>query len=205
MRTHKASTRKSSKQARNPDQPEILVFKQISLAQRQTRVITRVICDHFSISTNASGLVALQTIASSGGVTSAGNWLSFAGAATEYRCRGIEVEVFPLVPAQTNLTSPAPCYLAFAPWSSATIPTGFVQLLEGPGCKVLPGFKSMKFAASSKGYVDASLWTSTTAGIVSAEQFGICVSGPPSAPVAAISSTYFRGIVRWLVDFRSLD
>jgi hypothetical protein len=202
--SNRSRGRKPKKSAAR-DGGESVIFREIQVGQRQARVITRVICDHFQISTNGSGIVALQSVVTSGGVTGTPNWASYAGAAIEYRVKGIQIELMPIVPAQTNVTTPSPCYLIIAAYSSFSLPATYGQLLEGPGSQMFNGFQKMKFAASPKGYIDADMWISTSSGVASTEMYGICLAGPPSAPVAAVSQTYFRGVVKYLVQFRSLD
>jgi hypothetical protein len=197
--------KKKTKGNRNPNAAEAMIFKQVEFGQRQARVISRVIADHFQIGTNASGIIALQSVVTSGGVTSTPNWASFAGAAIEYRVRGIQIQIMPITNAQTSLANPAPCYLVISSYSSFSMPATFGQLLEGPGSRMYEAFKMMKFAATPKGYPDADEWISTSSGVASTESYGICLAGPQSAPVAGLSFTYFRGIVKYLVEFRSLD
>jgi hypothetical protein len=204
MKQRSKKTR-SSAQGKPKDGGEIMIFREIKLGQRQARIIQRVICDHFQISTNVSGIVAIQSVVTSGGVTGTPNWAAFAGAAIEYRVKGIQIELMPIVSSQTNVTTPSPCYLIISAYSSFSVPATFGQLLEGPGSQMFNGFQKMKFAASPKGYLDADMWISTSSGVASTESYGICLAGPPSAPVAAVSQTYFRGVVKYLVDFRSLD
>jgi hypothetical protein len=205
MKQTRPKQKTARKQAKNPDNDTLVLFRSIEAAQRQSRIIRRVVCDHASISTNGSGVVAVQSLFTSSGVTGTANWASFAGSAIEYRVRGIEVQIFPLVDAQTNLTSPAPAYLVFCAYSSFSAPATFQQVMEGPGSKVVSGFLQSKFAATPKGYIDSELWTPCTAGVATTENFGIMVAGPPTAPVAAISSTYFRVVAKYLIEFRSLD
>jgi hypothetical protein len=181
------------------------MFREIVSAQRQQRIIRRVIADSLVLATNASGFIVTATVANSGLVTSVPNWASYAGGAIEYRVMGIEAQFFPIVNAQGNLTTPAPAFLAVCGFSSGLVPSTFSQMVEGPGGRVLDGFRPGKFVVSGKGYTDSTLWTPTTAAIVGTEQFGIVAVGPNSTPAAVVSSSYFRCILKFLVDFRSLD
>jgi roadblock/LC7 domain-containing protein len=201
MRTHKASTQKKSKQK----DEQLVVFKQFNMSQRQTRIVRRVCSDVITLATNASGFVALTTLASSGLVTSSLNWASYAGAAIEYRVAGLEVLIFPVVNSQTNLTTPVPSFLAVCGFSSGTVPATIGQIIEGPGGKILTGHRPTRFAVGMKGYQDAHLWTPTTGAIVTTEQYGIACMGTTATPAAVASSTYFKIVIKYLVDFRSLD
>jgi len=172
---------------------------------RQARIFRRTLCSVGVISTTALGFVGVVNAASSGNATSAVNWSSYEAVALEYRVLAVEVEIMPIVNSQTTPTTPAPTLLAVCAFSSDDLPTTFGQVAQGPGGKTKNALRPIRFAASAKSFPNASLWTASAAAVPTANLFGVMIADPGSVPASTASIPYFRVVVRYAVEFRSLD
>jgi len=174
--------------------------------ERQARMFKRVLATSSTLATTAGGVIGVQNVASSTNVTSAPNWANFQGIALEFRVTGVEVFVFPIVNAQTVSTpTPAPALLAVCAYSSDGIPTAFNEVAQGPGGKLFNAYRPIRFAASSKDFPNAKLWNVITGGITPTDNiFGIVLADPGTAPISVGTNIYFRVVVKYLVEFRSL-
>jgi hypothetical protein len=98
-----------------------------------------------------------QLLVNSGQVTSAISFSALFTLFEEYRVVGMEVEVFPLVNAQTSLATPAPSMLAIGKMSSGTSPATYQEIAQAPESKIVNGLRPFKFVCSAKGFVDGLL------------------------------------------------
>jgi hypothetical protein len=181
------------------------VPRAIAIAQRVQRVVRKVYAHSGTLSTSAAGFIVQQAICGNNSVQASTGWSAAAGSYLEYRVIGIELFVYPLVNAQTNLTTPAPTMLAFSAYSSGLGPTTFDEVAEGPQSRIWHGRKPFRYAISAQGNVDAMQWTATNVAIPAAESYGICVAGDGAAPAATVSAVYFRWTAKYLTELRSLD
>jgi hypothetical protein len=185
--------------------PAATTMHQMVMVERQARTFSRVLVTSALILTNASGVIGVQNIASSTNVTSAANWGNFQGIALEFRVTGLEVDILPIVNSQTSGTTPAPSMVAVCAYSSDGIPTAFNDVAQGPGAKIYSGYRPIRFTASSKGYPNAQLWNVITGGVTPSDNiFGIVMADPGTSPFSTPSAGYFRIVVKYLVQFRSL-
>lgn len=179
--------------------------RQMRSAQRQFRVVRKVFAHSGTLATNAVGVIAQQAITGSNAVTSCTNWSTAVANFLEYRVVGIELFMFPIVNAQTNLTNPAPGNLAMAAYASGYASTTFDEVASASDSIIVHGRDPWKFCVTSKGNLDGMQWTATNTSIPSAESYGIVIASDLSSPAATASSTYFRWTAKYLVELRSMD
>ncbi len=178
---------------------------QIRQAQRQYRCVRKVFAHSGTLATNAVGVIAQQAITGSNAVTACTNWSTAVANFLEYRVVGVELWMFPVVNAQTNLTNPAPLNLAMASYASGYASTTFDEVASASDSIIVDGRDPWKFCVTSKGNLDGMQWTATNTAIPSAESFGIVIASDLSAPAATASSTYFKWTAKYLVELRSMD
>ncbi len=156
-----------------------------------------------SVTTSAGGVVALTTLANAAVINVTPDFASLAALYTTYRCRAIRVEIFPVFSAPVyngaGITTP-PVVVAVFPSFANTVPTTFAQALDSAGLKLMSGYKGGTIMTSYRGDPDAHLWTGTGSAIGSNEQFLISMVG--TAAVATASTTVFRVVPHYLVEFR---
>lgn len=195
----------SRRQAPSQKDPAVETLTKMVSVERQARVFSRVLVTSALILTNGSGVIGVQNVASSTNVTSAANWGNFQGIALEFRVTGLEAVIMPIVNSQTSGTTPAPSMVAVCAYSSDGIPTAFNDVAQGPGAKIYSGYRPINFTASSKGFPNAKLWNVITGGVTPTDNiFGIVMADPGTSPFSTPSAGYFRIVVKYLVEFRSL-
>jgi hypothetical protein len=202
----RAARRSGGKSRRDP---EITAMTQIEQPLRQTRTFTKTLTTSGTIVTGATGYIGTINAAESSGVTSAVNWTALQSTCLEYRVLAVEIQVFPIVNSQTTSTTPAPNMLFVCAYSSGEAPASVGAVSQGPGAKVFDGYRSFKFAASAKQFGNAHLWTQMAATIpVSGNYpgaFGIYLADQGVVPASTASTVYFRVLIKYLTQFRSLD
>jgi hypothetical protein len=201
---HKNGRKTHSAQRRGRD-PTTVAIREITLVNRQARIFRRALDTTAVLSTSAGGFLGVQNVAASANVTSAVNWSSYEAIALEYRVLAVQIEIFPIVNAQTSPTTPAPTMYAICAYSSDDVPTTYGQVAQGPGALVRNGYRPTKFGASSKDFPNAKLWAPVTGAVPAANIFGIVLADPGSIPASTASTAYFRVTIKYLVEFRSLD
>jgi hypothetical protein len=193
------------KPRRSGQDPEKIAERAIDAAGRQTRVFKRTLVTESTISTGATGYLGVLNAASSANATSAVNWGSYSAIAQEYRVLAIELEMHPIVNAQTTATTPSPTVVYACSYSSDDIPSAYQQVAQGPGGKTFSGYRPIKFAASSKGFPGAKLFVGVGAAIATNNTFGIMAADSGTVPASTASTAYFRATIRYVVEFRSFD
>jgi len=178
--------------------------RMLSGLQAETRIIRRSLANVGVLSTNASGVIGVQAIANSTQVNTCPAWSNLIQSALEYRVLGIEVDFFPIVNCQAGVTTPAPCFIATCGYSSGTAPATIALVCEGPGAKLHDGFKRFRAVQTARGFPDAMLWTSNAGTIPALNGFGIMAADQSLVPAGAISQIYFRYVVKYLLELRSL-
>jgi hypothetical protein len=175
-----------------------------SLTQ-EARIFRKVLAHNGLVATASTGFVVPQAITGSNAVTSAASWTTVSATALEYRVVALELFFFPVINAQTGLTLPPPAFLAVSAYSSGLSPGTFDQIAEAPGAKFVDGHKPFRFAVGAKGLPDALMYTPTNASIVASSSFGVQISDQGSAPAGPVSTTIYKWVCQYLVEFRSLD
>ncbi len=156
-----------------------------------------------TISTSAGGVVVLTTLANAATISSSADFASLAALYTAYRCKAIQVQLLPLLPAPSwngTAIQTQPSAIAVYPWTSNTVPTTFQQALDVSGVKIVSGYSGAIVRTSYRGDPDAHLWTGTGSAIGSNEQFGISCIGTSTASTA--SAGVWKVIPQYLVEFR---
>jgi len=175
-----------------------------SSALRDNRVLRRVMATYTNLSTNGSGYIGVASLASTAGVTSATDWASTSALYIEYRVAAIELFVIPTLNTVSSLTTPAPSYLVFCQHSSGLAPSTFGDVACGTGSKVMDARKIMHLSMDFKGFNDAQNWTNTSTTIPSDSVYGWIGADSGTVPASVVSTAYFRILVRYLVEFRTL-
>jgi hypothetical protein len=211
MRTHNRPKRSQKKSDRETDafletwapSPAQLP-RELAGATKEYRIVKKVLCQSSTLSTSAGGYVVEQAVTGSNAVSVAGTWSAISANFLEYRVIGLEVKFFPIVNAQTSFTTPPPCMLALAAYSSGYAPTTYQQVAEGPTAKIVNALRPFSFNATAKGNSNAMLWTATNATIAAANVFGVIIASDSTVPAGPVTQAVIRWTVRYLVEFRSL-
>jgi len=169
----------------------------------ETRTEKRVLTIFGVTATFVGGFIVVQNVANSGQVNTAASFSALSTLFLEYRVLGMEISFFPVVDAQTNLTTPAPSMLALCKASSGVSPGTFEEVCQGPEGKVVNGLRPFKIDISVKGFVDGLNWTSIGGTIPTTNQIAVVIADSGVNPASAVSSTYFRWVCKYLAEFRS--
>lgn len=193
--------RGGERRARNTD---VDVPRAIASTTRINRTFRKKLCVSGVLQTTAGGYLGLQQIINTTQVTSVATWSYYAGVALEYRVLMLEVEGFPIVNCQTNFTTPVPCMAALSIFSSGAIGSNFPEVAEGPNSTLVDPRHKWKKCADMRNYPNALTWTSIASTIAGANEVGIAICDTGTAPAGPASTTVFRFVATYLVEFRSL-
>jgi hypothetical protein len=188
---------------RNREVPEAGVARALVGAEKQARIFQRTLVTQSSISTGATGYLGVLNAASSANATSAVNWGSYQAIALEWRVKGIQLELMPIVSAQTTATTPPPTEVYSCAYSSDDVPTAALAVAQGPGGKTQWGMRPIKVTATPKGFANANLWIPTSGAMPAVNAFGIMIADNGTVPASTATTVYFRATIRYLVEFRS--
>jgi hypothetical protein len=172
---------------------------------KETRIFRKVLGNTGNIPTNGSGYLGVVPVAGSNAVTSCATWSTISITALEYRVIGMECEFFPVVNTATSYATPPPAMIMTCDYSAGLAPSTVATVLEGPRAKVVNGYRPFRLAASAKGFPPAMLWTATSASIVTANTYGFVIADQGAIPAGPIAQNVLRFVVRYIVEFRSLD
>jgi hypothetical protein len=172
-------------------------------AHAQTRIERRILALPGVLVTTAGGFIATQLLVNTGQVNTATSFSALSSLFLEYRVVGLEVDFYPIVNAQTSLTTPAPSMLAIGKASSGTSPGTFEEIVQSPESKVVNALRPFRFVCSAKGFEDGMLWTAVGNAIPLSNQFGLTIGDSGLNPASAVSSTYFRWTAKFLTEWRS--
>jgi hypothetical protein len=195
---------RKARRGANQKDPEKHAELQIEKIASQGRILKRVLITSSTVSTGAGGFIGVTNVASSSNVSSAINWGSYQAIAVEYRVTGIELEIFPVVNSNTVTASPAPTMLAACAYSSDTVPSSWSTVAQGPGSKSFSGMERCTFACDTKGFPGCRLWIPIASAPTLPNVFGVVIADPGTAPASAAVTVYFRILIRYLTEFRSL-
>lgn len=181
------------------------VVRSMERVQSRVASVHRVFSTFGTVSTNASGYVALVQVDSTS-VTGTTDW-SLANRYTEYRIKSIRVRWFPIVTetqsaTTTYLVIPPPGPIVAAVYANSA---GYGSAaLRGNGAEVqfFPATRIVDKTVDSKGYPDAQLWTPTNSTVAADSRFGMELSDFGYGPTSAVSTPYYRSFVQYLVELR---
>jgi len=157
-----------------------------------------------TISTGVTGFIGTVTCASSSNITAVADWASVVPLFLEYRVTAMELTIAPNVNSQTVVASASPSLLAVCQFSSGTSPANFSDVVVASSSKIYDARKMIRQYVDYRGFNDAQLWTSVANSPAADLVYGLTCADPGSAPASTASTVYFRLIVRYLVEFRSL-
>lgn len=180
-------------------------LRMIAGAQKQERLWNKVAVTYSSLSTNASGYLGVVPLCSNSNATSSADWSALSAVALEWRCLCMEVDVIPVQTDITSLTSPPPNAVSVCSWSSGLAPVLFADVVGGPGGKMHQLTKGIQRTVSVKGFNDGLLFAATNATPPSGNTYGLTIADPGSIPAGPVSTVVARIVVKYLVQFRSLD
>ncbi len=198
--------KKQSSKSKKPQRVADPQKRDFSLAVRSLqstmglgRTYLRRICAINTVTTNASGVVVLQNLASSASISSFSDFSSLAALYTAYRAKAVRVTLLPYFPVNTTAVV-VPATVIAAPWRGGLSPSSLTQHLESVNCTIMSGYKSYVLTNFYEGDEDAHLWTQTTAAIAATDSFGISCVGQSVGATA--STNVWNLMVEWLVEFR---
>lgn len=154
-----------------------------------------------SIVSSAGGLIALGTLCSSSGVSSATDFTSVSNLYVAYRVKAMRVRIFPVYKANVTAVAPPPSLTAFSVFSSGLSVTTFANMIDAASCKLVSGYSSATFAVDWTKLTDAHLWTPNTGAIPAAEAYGIVFIGSSSNIAAQVSTVYWTTVVEYDCEF----
>ncbi len=160
------------------------------------------------INTSAGGYIPINTLNSDAARTSGVNWSSYASRFQQFRVKSIYVRLFPLVDVTTALTAgggavtPHPGPIAFAAYREGTGYASYNAIVAGADSTIFNGReKILSYSVDWSNNREAKLWSSTNAAIPTAYVFGMQFSGADTGPTSSASTTYYRMIAAWDVEF----
>jgi len=173
----------------------------------QRRVFTRKMVLVSTIATSAGGFISSQNV-NSGSVTSSNGWSNFSSRFQQYRVRAIRIRLVPIVDMTTAVTAgggavtPHPTALMFANYKGGINYSNYSELCAGTNAKLFNGRETViEYAVDWRGNGEARLWSDTNAAIPTSQLFGIQYQDTGIAPASAASTSYFRQITEWEVEF----
>lgn len=207
-RTNRKSKKGASKAVRSSElavsaPTAAQVVKLLKSVRVETRLEKRILTIFGVLATTAGGFIVVQNVANSGQVNTAASFSALSTLFLEYRVLGMEIDFFPIVDSQTNLTTPAPSMLALCKASSGVSPGTFEEVAQGPEGKIVNALRPFRIAVSADGFVDGLNWTSIGGTIPTTNQIAVVISDCGVNPASAVSSTYFRWTCKFLAQFRS--
>jgi len=200
----KPNSRRNRRNAGRHDlQQEVVnrVSKALGNLNAGATIYTRRLTTSTTIATNGSGAIALATICSSGGVSSATDFTSIANLYVGYRVKGMRVRIWPVLPFIVAGVAPPPALVAVAMFSSGLSVTTYANMLDSSDCKFLTGFRPAEFVIDWTNLPDAKLWTPNNASITGAEAYGLVGIGATGNPAAQVTTVYFQVVVEYETEF----
>lgn len=179
------------------------VIRELDNVAYKNTLYLRKITSSSVLATNGSGFIPISTLASSASVSGLSDFSSAAGLYLEYRVKAMKAMLFPINAVNISGVSAPPAALTTFNFSSGVAAVTYQQALDSSGSKTWSGYKPIVATNDYKGNKDAQLWTPTTAAVTAAEAYGIAVSDSGVAPASPVSTTMFRVVTEYLVEFRS--
>jgi len=159
------------------------------------------------LATNASGFIATQQITSDG-ARSCADWTNLSTRYLTFRVKAIRIRAWPIVDMTTAVTvgggavTPHPTAIAFATYKEGNSYLSYVSLCTGADGRIFNGReRCIEYTADWAGNPDAKLWSPTNAAIPTAQQFAIQFQDQGAAPASAASTTYYRILYEFEVEF----
>lgn len=199
------STRKGAKRSTKPEitRMERAVNREVNVLKSLNIHFIRRITSSGTVSTNGSGFIPITTIASSGSVSGLSDFSNVSGLYLEYRVRGMKATLMPINAVNISGVAAPPAMLVTAFFSSGVAAVTFQQALDSSGAKFHSGYRTIVAEVDFKGNKDAQLWTPTTAAVTSAETYGIFITDSGVAPASSVTTTMYRLVAEYIVEFRS--
>lgn len=167
-------------------------------------IMTRRLTTSGTIITSGAGVVALFTLCSSSGVSSATDFANMSGLFIAYRVKAMRVRVWTNDPDELAGVAPPPALVAIAAFSSGLSVTSYANMIDSAECKFLSGFRKgvpTTFAIDWTNLTDAQLWTPASSAIPSSEAYGLVGIGAPGNAVAQLSHTYFQYVTEYETEW----
>ncbi len=185
---------------KNPQKRDfIAASRMLNSTMGINRSLMRRVCALNTITTNGSGVIPYQLLASSATISSFSDFASLAALYTQYRAVACRVTLMPYFPVNTtSVVVPATCIAV--PFRGGLAPSSITQFLESSNPVILSGYKKAVLTTHYEGDNDAHLWTQTTAAIPATEAFGLCIIGQSVGATA--TTNVWNLLVEWLVEFR---
>ena len=181
-----------------------LVMDNISAAQT---IIERKLVITGTLSTNGSGYIPATQVTSDS-ARSAPDYTSFTNRYSQVRVKAIRIRLFPLVDATTALTvgggavTPHPTALAFAKFMEGVGYLNYTSTVTGQAAKVFNGRERViEYEVDWVNVPEAKFWSSSSAAIPAAQQYGIQYSDTGVAPPSAVTTQYYRYLYEFICQF----
>lgn len=167
-----------------------------------TRILRRRLTTIGTLATNGSGFIAAKQY-HSGNVTGTNGWSGIAGRWLECRVRALRVRIFPMANMNyANGTVVPPTMLICADIKGGVGFANAAARADGANLRVFRGYEVMDLTADWDGYPDAHLWTPTNTAPPTDITFGFEISDTAIAPASAATTTYYRVLEEYVVEFR---
>jgi hypothetical protein len=164
-------------------------------------IMSRRLTTSGTIATNGAGAVALGTLASSAGVSSATDFATMGLLYSGYRVKGMRARVWPIYGVNVAGVAPPPSLVACSMFSSGQSVTNYANMLDSAGCKFFTGYKPATFAVTYDELIDAKLWTPTSAAISSTEAYGLVFIGASGNIAAQVTVVYWNFVIEYDTEF----
>jgi len=152
------------------------------------------------IASSSGGVIAVAEFTTSGVESDpASEWASFAARYQQYRVRAIRVIAKAINPVQSATVTHGALYVS--DFIGTATPSSAAQVLSDERCKVFNTYSDFVYEVDWSRNPNAKLWNPTSAGIPSANQFGIAYASSAKDTLGT-SQNYFDATIEWLVEFR---
>lgn len=202
IRTQKK--KKARKGSSNQSQQDRILRQFGRVNTRQHTLLRRMGAVEYTVSTNASGVIASNVIAGSNiPFVSCPDFASTAGLYQLYRVHAIEVKFFPLYLAPVyngvNVTT-CPAYACITPYYNNFGVTSLQGHIDATDMRTITGYTGGTFTTSFRGDPEAHFWTPVNTAVPVAESFGLIMQGTSTASTASI--VVWRYLAWYLVEFK---
>lgn len=174
-----------------------------------TVVVRRRIVAVGVIATSGAGFIPLTSITTDQARTVGTDFSSMAARYTQWRVRAVRQRLYPIVDSTTAVTAgggvvtPHPTAIAFASYREGLGYASFASVCTGTDARIFQGReKCIEYSADWSNNPDAHLWSATNAAIPTANVYGFQFIDTGVAPASAVSTTYYRAVYDWDVEFQ---
>jgi hypothetical protein len=200
-------TKKAQDLVRRSDR--VVNIRMDNLSANETSIVRRIAVAG-TVSTAGTGFIAAGFVTSDQARSLGSDFASFAARYTQFRVRAVRMRMYPLVDANTAVTAgggavtPHPTAIAMAAYKSNLSYGTYSSVCTGNNAKIFQGReRCIEYSIDWSNYPDAKFWSASNAAIPTDQVYGFQYQDSGTAPASAVSTTYYRTVLDWIVEFTS--